>query len=91
MGVQSLVIVGTVAQICVEETARESFHHGYLTTLVPDGLSSFAPDLQAATLRNFAMKFGWVADSPTVLSWLAANPERATLEGDLAAVVHRRA
>lgn len=72
LGVRSLVITGTVTQICVEETAREAFHHGYRSTIVADAVSSFAPDLHAATLANFAMKFGWVADSGDVLSWLRA-------------------
>lgn len=72
LAVRSLVVTGTVTQICVEETAREAFHHGYRTTIVSDGVSSFAADLHAATLRNFAMKFGWVADADTVLAWLEA-------------------
>ena len=38
------VITGTVTQICVEETARESFHHGFKTTIVEDAVSSFAPE-----------------------------------------------
>ena len=62
-GVGSLVVTGTVTQICVEESAREAFHHGYRTTVVADAVSSYAPDLHAATLKNFALKFGWVADS----------------------------
>ncbi len=70
LGVQSLVVTGTVTQICVEETAREAFHYGYRTTLVSDAVSSYAPDLHAAVLKNFAMKFGWVANSDTVLSWI---------------------
>ncbi len=70
VGIRSLVVVGTVTQICVEETAREAFHHGYRTTVVLDAVSSFAPDLHAATLENLAMKFGWVADTDTVLAWL---------------------
>lgn len=70
LGIQSLLITGTVTQICVEETAREAFHHGYRTTIIADAVSSFAPDLHAASLKNFAMKFGWVTDSETVLSWL---------------------
>ena len=69
-GIRSLVVTGTVTQICVEETAREAFHHGYRTTVVADAVSSFAPHLHAATLENFAMKFGWVADTDTVLTWL---------------------
>lgn len=72
LGVTSLVVVGTVTQICVEETAREAFHYGYRTTMVEDGVSSFAPDLHAATLKNFAMKFGWVSKSETVISQLNA-------------------
>jgi nicotinamidase-related amidase len=69
-GVQSLVITGTVTQICVEETAREAFHHSFKTTLVADAVSSYAPDLHAATLKNFAMKFGWVESSGDLLSRL---------------------
>jgi nicotinamidase-related amidase len=69
-GIRSLVVAGTVTQICVEETAREAFHHGYRTTVVADAVSSFAPDLHAATLKNLALKFAWVADTDTVLTWL---------------------
>ena len=70
--VRSLVITGTVTQICVEETAREAFHHGFATTVVADAVSSFAPDLHAATLKNFAMKFGWVETTDAVLRALEA-------------------
>jgi nicotinamidase-related amidase len=59
----TVVIAGTVTQICVEETGRESFHHGFQTVLLADGVSSFDPELHAATLKNFAMKFGRVMDS----------------------------
>lgn len=69
-GIESLAVTGTVTQICVEETAREAFHHGFRTTLIADAVSSFAPDLHAATLKNFAMKFGWVEDSGTVVGRL---------------------
>jgi nicotinamidase-related amidase len=63
----TVIIVGTVTQICVEETGRESFHHGFQTVLLSDAVSSFDPELQAATLRNFAMKFGLVMDSAAFL------------------------
>src|SRR5262245_22803493 len=70
-GIRSLVVTGTVTQICVEETAREAFHRGYRTTVVADAVSSYVPDLHEAALKNFALKFGWVADTDTVLSWLS--------------------
>jgi nicotinamidase-related amidase len=69
-GVESLLITGTVTQICVEETAREAFHHNFKTTLVTDAVSSYVPDLHAATLKNFAMKFGWVESSENLLKLL---------------------
>ncbi len=69
-GVESLLITGTVTQICVEETAREAFHHNFKTTLVSDAVSSYVPDLHAATLKNFAMKFGWVESSENLLPLL---------------------
>ena len=68
--VETLVVTGTVTQICVEETARQAFHHGYPTTMVSDAVSSFAPDLHAATLKNFASKFGWVMMSAEVIDGL---------------------
>ncbi len=69
-GVVSLFVTGTVTQICVEETAREAFHHGFPTTLVADAVSSFDEGLHAAALRNFAMKFGWVEESDAVVARL---------------------
>jgi nicotinamidase-related amidase len=65
--VQSVFITGTVTQICVEETARESSKRGYRTTLVSDAVSSYMPDLHAAVLKNFALKFGWVSPAGEIL------------------------
>jgi nicotinamidase-related amidase len=73
LGVESLVITGTVTQICVEETGREAFHRGYKTTLVSDAISSYMPDLHAATLKNFALKFGWVLTTEEVLQALSGQ------------------
>lgn len=72
-GIESLIVTGTVTQICVEETAREAFHYGYKTTLVSDAVSSYLPDLHAATLKNFALKFGWVSSTGEVLQTLTRN------------------
>lgn len=71
LGVGSLAVTGTVTQICVEETAREAYHHRFPTTMVKDAVSSFDPELHAATLRNFAMKFGWVQSSAEVIATIS--------------------
>ena len=74
--VHSVLITGTVTQICVEETARESFKRGYATTLVSDAVSTYAPDQQAAVLKNFAHKFGWVATAKEIIGELEARSRR---------------
>ncbi|MCI0623799.1 MAG: cysteine hydrolase [Acidobacteria bacterium] len=79
LAVESLVVTGTVTQICVEETAREAFHYGYKTTLVSDAVSSYLPDLHAATLKNFALKFGWVSTTREVLGAMQSQSTGARL------------
>ena len=68
-----VVITGTVTQICVDETARGAFNYGFKAVTVADAVSSFAPDLHAATLKNFAFKFGWVMATGEVLQALSAQ------------------
>ena len=73
--VESVLVTGTVTQICVEETARESFHHGYRTTIVADAVSSYLPHLHDATLENFERKFGWVTPTDEVIAALRQRTE----------------
>jgi nicotinamidase-related amidase len=73
--VESVLVTGTVTQICVEETARESFHRGYRTTIISDAVSSYMPDLHAAVLKNFALKFGWVSPAEDVIAELRQRRE----------------
>ena len=66
--------MGTVTQICVEETVREGFHRGLEMVMVRDAVSSFDPELHRATLRNIEMKFGRVEAAATVLAALNLKP-----------------
>lgn len=59
----TVVIAGTVTQICVEETVRQAFHHGFKAIVLRDCMSSFKPQLHEATLKNLNMKFGAVVSS----------------------------
>ena len=61
--VQALAITGTVTQVCVEETAREAFHHGFLTTVIEDAVSSNVPTLHEAMLKKAlpVSSVGWKA------------------------------
>jgi len=68
--VDTIVITGTVTQICVDDTARGAFHEGFQAAVVSDAVSSYAPDLHAATLRTLAMKYGRVMSAAEALNEL---------------------
>ena len=63
-GVRQVWVVGTVTQICVEETVREGFRRGFEMVVAADGVSSFDDELHRATLRNLAAKFALVVARP---------------------------
>jgi nicotinamidase-related amidase len=80
--VESLLVTGTVTQVCVEETARQAFHHGYKTSIVSDAVSSRHPHRHAATLEVFDSHYGWVVTTQEVLRALQqkAGVRSATVE-----------
>lgn len=71
--VDHVVIVGTVTQICVANTAFAAFHHGYETVVVSDAVSSFDEELHRATLRNIERKYGRVLTAEEVLLELGSE------------------
>jgi nicotinamidase-related amidase len=74
--VEGIVVTGTVTQICVEDTVRQAFHEGFKVIVAKDGVSSFAPDLHAATLKNIAMKFGAVESTEAILGGIGNKPSQ---------------
>jgi len=70
--VDTVVITGTVTQICVEDTARGAFHEGFKTVVVSDAVSSYAPDLHQASLRTLSMKYGRVLTAQEALAELGS-------------------
>ena len=71
-GVDTVLITGTVTQICVEDTARGAFHEGFKTAVVSDAVSSYAPELHRASLQTLSMKYGRVMTAYDALSELEA-------------------
>lgn len=71
--VSHVVIVGTVTQICVANTAFAAFHRGYDTVVVSDAVSSYDEELHRTTLRNIHLKYGRVLTAEDVLSELGGE------------------
>lgn len=74
LGVDGLVFVGTVTEMCVEDSARHAVHFGYPTILVEDAVSSNHVPSQQATLDGFARNYGWVMAADEVLETFGLNP-----------------
>lgn len=67
LGAESLVVVGTVTEMCVEDTARHAVHFGLPTTIISDAVSSNHPAGHQAALDGFARNYGWVRSAAEVL------------------------
>lgn len=67
---QSLVICGTVTEMCVEDTARHAVHFGYPTFLAADAVSSNTPAAHQAALDGFARNYGFVAKTEKIIEKL---------------------
>ena len=66
-GVTQVVVVGTVTQICVEDTVRGGFHQNFEMVVVEDAVASFDHELHTASLRGMAMKYARIVSSDVVL------------------------
>ena len=69
-GVDTVLITGTVTQICVDDTTRGAFHEGFQAVVVADAVSSYDPELHRGSLRTLAMKYGRVVGSEDALEEL---------------------
>ena len=57
-GIESLLITGTVTNVCCESTARDAMMLDYRVVMVSDGNASLTDEEHAASLNNFLCVFG---------------------------------
>ncbi len=67
LGKDTIIVTGTVTQICVEDTVHEAFHHNLNVIVARDAVSSFSCELQEAALKNVDMKYGFVLNSEEIM------------------------
>jgi nicotinamidase-related amidase len=63
----TIIVTGTVTQICVEDTVHEAFHNRINVIVARDAVSSFSKELHDAALANIHMKYGAVMDSNEII------------------------
>jgi len=71
-GVTSLVITGTMTDICVLSTVVGAFNREYRISVVADGVATLWPEIQRATLDIVGRAFGRVVQSKEVLDTIAS-------------------
>jgi nicotinamidase-related amidase len=54
-GIRKIILVGLIANSCIESTARFGMELGYHVTLVPDATAAFSPEGMAAAATNAPM------------------------------------
>lgn len=69
-GIENVVVIGALTNVCVENTARSATDRGYKTILVEDATATFSPELQNATMLNFALFFGKVVRKSELIAML---------------------
>ena len=70
-GVTSLVVTGTMTDICVLSTVVGAFNREYRITVVEDGVATLWPEIQRATLDIVGRAFGRVVQSSEVLATIS--------------------
>ncbi|WP_177228481.1 isochorismatase family protein [Amycolatopsis sacchari] len=69
-GVDTLIVTGTVTEVCCESTARSAFMRDYQVAFVSDATGALSDAAQEATLRTIGSFFGRVLDTSQVLAAL---------------------
>jgi nicotinamidase-related amidase len=71
-GLRSLVVTGTMTDICVLATVVGAFNREYRVTVVEDGVATLWPAIQEATLDIVRRAYGRVVPAKTVAAEIAA-------------------
>lgn len=71
LGVDTVLMAGTVTNICCESSARDAAELGYKVIMVSDALAGHAHGLHEATLATFYRIFGDVRPSSEIIELLS--------------------
>lgn len=72
-GVDSVIVTGTVTNVCCETTAREAMMLNYKVFFISDANAALTPQEHQATLDNIAVMFGDVRDTGSMIDLLQAG------------------
>jgi ureidoacrylate peracid hydrolase len=74
-GLDTLLITGTVTNVCCESTARDAMMRNYRTIMITDGNAANSDEDHNAALNNFYLTFGDVMSTDFVIGCLKRNAQ----------------
>ena len=72
-GVDTVLITGTVTNVCCESTARDAMMLNFRTIMVTDGNAAMTDEEHNASLRAFYVTFGDIMSTDLLISCLTRN------------------
>jgi len=77
-GIDTVIIAGTVTNICCESTARDAMMRNFKTIMVTDANAADSDERHNASLIAFYLKFGDIMPTDLVIASLTANAVRSS-------------
>jgi ureidoacrylate peracid hydrolase len=78
LGIDTLLVTGTVTNVCCESTARDAMMLDYRVIMLSDGNASLTDEEHAASLNNFMIFFGDVMNTDEAIARLVPVSQRKT-------------
>jgi nicotinamidase-related amidase len=79
-GIDTLVLTGTMTDVCVLATAVGAFNREYRLTIVEDAVTTLWPEIQRATLDIIGRAYGRVTTAKDVADVVGAWPGAASVQ-----------
>lgn len=77
-GIDTVLVVGTLTNVCCESTARDAMMLNYRTVMISDANAALTDEEHNATLGNVLVTFGDVLSTDEAITALAAGTMPAT-------------
>ena len=75
-GLDTLLITGTVTNVCCESTARDAMMRNYKTIMITDGNAANTDEDHNAALNNFYLTFGDIMSTDFAIDCLKRNAQK---------------
>jgi len=72
-GIDTVIVTGTVTNICCESTARDAMMRNFRTIMVTDGNAAMSDELHNASLIAFYVRFGDIMPTDRMIDLLNRN------------------